>query len=92
LDGPRGGLVFKVGAHVCTPAEMSASMWEWQMDNEANTATRYRQRAEELRLIAESARDAKTRKLLQGVAEDYERMAETSERIAQSDRSRARRI
>lgn len=62
------------------------------MDDEANTATRYRHRAEELRLIAESARDAKTRKLLMGVADDYERMAETWERIAQSDRSSAKRV
>jgi hypothetical protein len=58
------------------------------MDNEANTATRYRQRAEELRVIAESTRDRRTRKLLLGVAEDYDRMAETMERIAQIDRNR----
>jgi hypothetical protein len=56
--------------------------------DEANTATRYRQRAEELRVIAESSRDGRTRKLLLGVAEDYDRMAETMERIAQSDRNR----
>jgi hypothetical protein len=56
--------------------------------DEANTATRYRQRAEELRVIVESSRDGRTRKLLLGVAEDYDRMAETMERIAQSDRNR----
>jgi hypothetical protein len=58
------------------------------MDSEADTAARYRQRAEEVRVIAESARDAKTRKLLRGVAEDYDRMADGLERIAETDRNR----
>jgi hypothetical protein len=57
------------------------------MHAEADTAARYRQRAEELRVIADSARDAGTRKLLRGVAEDYERMAGVLERIAESDRN-----
>lgn len=39
----------------------------------------YRQRAEELRTIAESMDDPQNKKLLHGVAEDYLRMAQALE-------------
>jgi hypothetical protein len=42
-------------------------------------ADRYRQRAEELRAIAEQVMDLKARGTLLEVAEDYERMAQAAE-------------
>jgi hypothetical protein len=47
-------------------------------------AKRYREHAEELRVIAESSRDKTTRKTLLGVADDYERMASVREAIERS--------
>lgn len=59
------------------------------MDGDEEAATRYRQRAEELRVIAASIEEEATRILLKGVAEDYERMAKTLDGIAESERARA---
>jgi len=55
------------------------------MDADAEMATRYRQRAEEVRVIAESMKRSDARKVLLGVADDYLRMAATMDRIAMSD-------
>lgn len=48
-------------------------------------AERYRQRALELRAIAEQMMDLNARTTLLEVAEDYERMAQTAENIARPD-------
>ncbi|HXE04934.1 MAG TPA: hypothetical protein VN579_03030 [Bryobacteraceae bacterium] len=57
-----------------------------KMGDDAEAATRYRQRAEEVRVIAESSKDPKTRKTLLGISADYERMAQSLDRIAETDR------
>lgn len=51
------------------------------MNGEEEQAHRYRQRAEELRIIAEDMSNPETRRMLIGVAEDYVAMAETLDRI-----------
>jgi len=51
------------------------------MEADLETAERYRNRAEELRIIAESMTDAKMRNVLTEVAHDYERMARSLETI-----------
>ena len=48
-------------------------------------AERYRQRAVELRAIADQVMDLKARSTLLDVAEDYERMAQTAENTARPD-------
>jgi hypothetical protein len=56
------------------------------MKEDLESAQRYRQRAEELRAIAQATVDPNARKALLQVAEDYERLAETRERIAERER------
>ena len=57
------------------------------MEEDLDSAQRYRQRAEELRAIAEQPLlDEKTRKTLINIAEDYERMARSRERLAESEK------
>jgi hypothetical protein len=51
------------------------------MNEDTEQADRYLRRAEEVRTIAESMTDRKTRKMLFQVATDYERMAETMRRL-----------
>lgn len=51
------------------------------MSEELDTANRYRQRAEELRLIAEDETSKEARSTLWKIAADYERMAESLEAI-----------
>ena len=58
------------------------------MDGDEDEAGRYRQRAVEVRKIAAATKDKESRATLIQVAEDYERMAETREAIANSDRRR----
>jgi hypothetical protein len=60
------------------------------MSEELNTARRYRQRAEELKIIAEDESVHRTRLTLQRIATDYERMAETLEAIDRSNQAIAR--
>lgn len=60
------------------------------MSEELDTANRYRQRAEELRIIAEDERAQQTRLTLNQIAADYERMAETLEAIDRTNRAMAR--
>jgi hypothetical protein len=55
------------------------------MDADSEMAARYRQRAEEVRVIAEGMRNQQARKVLFGVADDYLRMASTMDRIAATD-------
>ena len=58
------------------------------MDGDENEAGRYRQRAEEVRKIAAATKDKASRATLMQVADDYERMAETRDAIAKSDKKR----
>jgi hypothetical protein len=60
------------------------------MKEDLDSAKRYRQRAEELRLIAEKTKDATSKDTLLDIADDYERMARTRERIDEMDRERKR--
>jgi hypothetical protein len=55
------------------------------VSDENETAERYRQRAEELRLIAANDSGAVNREAILKVAEDYERMANTLEARARRD-------
>jgi hypothetical protein len=61
------------------------------MDGDTDTAARYRQRAEEVRAIAEGIRDEKSRAILVRVAEDYERMARQWDAARETDRKLAAR-
>jgi hypothetical protein len=55
------------------------------MKEDLDSAARYRQRAEELRAIADATTDLGNKKTLLDIAEDYERLARTRERIDESD-------
>lgn len=59
------------------------------MNEDHETARRYRQRAEEVRTIAGDMRDRTSRQILVDIADDYERMAVIMDGIAASDRKRA---
>ncbi len=61
------------------------------MNGDEDTAQRYRQRAEELRVIADGLRGTVSYKVLLTMADVWEHMAESRERIAQSDRTRRRK-
>lgn len=52
------------------------------MSDELESAFRYRNRAEEIRAIAADTGDPGMRRTLLGIADDYEKMAQTLERIA----------
>ena len=60
------------------------------MSEELDTAKRYRQRAEELRIIAEEESALRTRSTLREIAADYERMADTLEAIDRTHQAIAR--
>jgi hypothetical protein len=60
------------------------------MSEELDTARRYRQRAEELNIIADDESAPHTRMTLRRIAADYERMAETLEAIDRTNRAIAR--
>ncbi len=47
------------------------------MDVEQATAERYGTRAEQIRMIAESVSDSNVKRILQSIAQDYERMAQS---------------
>jgi hypothetical protein len=57
------------------------------MSEEANTALRYRQHAEELRAIAQSEGEPKTKDTLLRIAEDYDRMAGTLDAIDRTNKA-----
>jgi hypothetical protein len=56
------------------------------MKEDLDSAKRYRRRAEELRVIAETTKDKRSFKTLMDIAEDYERMASSRERIDATER------
>jgi hypothetical protein len=56
------------------------------MEEDLNSAVRFRQRAEELRAIAEATIDLTSKNALLGIAQDYDRMALSRERIVETDR------
>jgi hypothetical protein len=58
------------------------------MDEHEERAFRYRQRAEELRTITPNMKDETYREILTRIAADYDRLADTHERLAQEDRER----
>lgn len=57
------------------------------MSLELDAATRYRTHAEELRVIADSDGHYQTQRILQSIANDYVRMAETFEQIDRTNQS-----
>ena len=61
------------------------------MSKSSETAFRYRHRAEEIRIIAADIKDPKMHSLLVGVAEDYEKMAGTMQKIADGEKSGLRK-
>jgi hypothetical protein len=58
------------------------------MDTDFQQANRYRYRAVEVRAIADASRDQASRRILFGVAQDYDRMAASMEAIGNSERLR----
>ena len=58
------------------------------MNDDAEAARRYRQRAKEIRSILENTEDRVMRKALEGIAADYERLARARIRIGRLARSR----
>ena len=61
-----------------------------KMDGDQNTAKRYRQRAQQVRVAAGQMVDKEAADLLLSIAADYEHMAETMETIAKSDIARSK--
>ena len=62
------------------------------MNDDAETARRYRQRAKEIRAILRNTENEDARKMLQSVAEDYERLARARIRIGRLSRPKHRQI
>ena len=60
------------------------------MNEDAEAARRYRNRAKEVRMIAEDTKDLEARQSLLCVARDYERMARLRIEIGKADRDSAR--
>jgi hypothetical protein len=58
------------------------------MSEDLDTAKRYRQRAEELRIIATDDRTGENRAALERIARDYDRMAETMETLDRTNAAR----
>ena len=58
------------------------------MSDRVDAATRYQQRATELRTIADNTQDASSRDIIVRIAEDYERMAHSIDLIEMSKRKR----
>jgi len=56
------------------------------MQQDKDTAVRYRNRAVEVRTIADEMKDARTKQILMGVARGYERMAGQLDDAAEIDR------
>ena len=57
------------------------------MVDDAAAARRYRTRAKEVRTIAESVTDRKSRMILLRIAADYERMARLRIRVGKAERA-----
>jgi hypothetical protein len=58
------------------------------MSEELETAKRYRQHAEELRIIAADEANRESRSALERIAKDYENLANTMEAIDKTNRAR----
>jgi len=61
------------------------------MDSESDTAAKYLKRAEQVRAIADRITPSSARKILIGIADDYERMAKTVAAIEKVERNLADR-
>jgi len=59
------------------------------MNDDLAAAERFRNRAEELRAIADSTKDREMRRILSEVAADYDRKARSLLKIAESERALA---
>jgi hypothetical protein len=57
------------------------------MDGDIATADEYRERANKIRALAQQVTDHEMKRVLLRVAEDYESMAGSRERIAETDQS-----
>jgi len=75
------GLVFFQGW-----AEYARGAERRDVKEDLDSAQRYRQRAEELRSIAAETKERSSQQVLLDIAEDYERMARSRDRIDQMDR------
>ena len=51
------------------------------MEEDLESAQRYRERAKKLRIVAEGTKDKVARKTILGLADNYEQMAASRERI-----------
>jgi hypothetical protein len=60
------------------------------MNDDAQTARRYRQRAKEIRAILRQTENEDARRMLESVAEDYERLARARIRIGRLARPKHR--
>jgi len=61
------------------------------MDSESDTAAKYLKRAQQVRAIADRITPSSARKILIGIADDYERMAKTVADIEKVERNLADR-
>jgi len=61
------------------------------MDSESDTAAKYLKRAEQVRAMADRITPSSARKILIGIADDYERMAKTVADIEKVERNLADR-
>jgi hypothetical protein len=62
------------------------------MDADFQQAHRYRHRAVEVRAIADASRDKASRRILYGIATDYDRMAASMDAIGNSELIRRARF
>ena len=62
------------------------------MNEDAEAARRYRNRAKEVRMIAEDTKDVAARQSLLRAARDYERMARLRIEIGKADRDSVREL
>jgi hypothetical protein len=60
------------------------------MKEDLETAARYRERAAEVRKLAVAITDSHAKNILQQIADEYEHMARTRERIAKTERDAKR--
>ena len=65
-------------------------MGEVKVSDELDTAARYRQHAEELRVIGDDKEARANRKALRQLAADYEQMADTMEAIDKTNKAMLR--
>ncbi len=65
-----------------SPAPSARAKFQTEMAEKPVTAKRYRERAAELRAEADSMKDENKRMLLRSMADNYEQLAKTAEKLA----------